>query len=181
MTDKLTKPTNPKPHKPARRGPIKFTAKAQAQFIKAFAAGASQRHAAAYAGVSEDTVQLYRKRDSAFSAALERAREAKAAKLLLFIEKHAGEDWRAAAAQLRIMFRQQYSDRIPLVDELPPPRPPDDHSADAAKLIASNRELVARFDDFIAAITASRRRSVAGAEASDSASRRSGGPGGSNQ
>ena len=75
--------------------------------------GATYELACAYAGLSADTFQRWRKADAAFAAQIKEAEGAAAVGWLLKIEKAANDgEWQAAAWKLERRYPEQYGRRV---------------------------------------------------------------------
>lgn len=92
-----------------RRGrPQKYTEDRVALIVQAIEAGATFALAAAYGGISEDTLSRWRKKYADFAERLARAESKGAVVNLSRIQQAATGDWRAAAWILEHRFPEHY-------------------------------------------------------------------------
>ena len=89
--------------------PTKYTPETVKAILDAIRVGATFRIACAYAGISEDTFALWRKRYSDFADAVKESEGKAAVGWLAKIEKEANEGaWQAAAWKLERRYPQEY-------------------------------------------------------------------------
>lgn len=76
--------------------------------LTALSMGASEQHAAFFAGISEDTFQRWEDKYADFAEKVKRAKGRRAVKWLAKIEQAADNDWRAAHAKLMMCEKDTY-------------------------------------------------------------------------
>lgn len=93
--------------------PTKLTPEITKKFVDAIRVGATQRIAALYAGVTDDTIINWRTRHPEFAEAIREAEGAGAVQSLAKIEQAASAgDWRAAAWKMERRFPQEYGKTV---------------------------------------------------------------------
>jgi hypothetical protein len=97
-------------------GQTKRTPEVDARIAQAIRLGGSYRDAAAYAGISEDTLARWRKRFADFAALLARAEAEAKVHWLARIEQAGAQDWRALAWKLERRYPAEWGrvDRLEL-------------------------------------------------------------------
>lgn len=139
----------------------KWNAHTEEKVLQAIALGATYRHAASFAGISEDTLKRRRDSDASFAERLTRTRDEQAVLYLSAIDKAAvNGEWRAALAKLRLMYPREYSERLLLAGDADAPLHTIDDTDVAAKAIRDDPGLSARFADLMADVAARRERTV---------------------
>lgn len=88
--------------------PTKRTPERERAVIDAIARGATRRLAAAWAALSEDTLQRWQRDDAAFAARVAEAESEHALRLVAMIEQQAPRDWKAASFLLERRHRQDF-------------------------------------------------------------------------
>lgn len=99
----------------AANGPrgLKYNADSSQKIIEAIELGAARTHAAAYGGITLDTLNNWEKKYPAFAASMLVAKGVAAVGKLRKITKAADEgDWRAAAWTLEHAFADEYNRQI---------------------------------------------------------------------
>lgn len=95
-----------------RRGQTKVTPKMEEAMLLAIGAGTPYRHAAAIAGISEDTFDRHRKRNADFADAIKKAEGNAVASKLARIGQAATEHWQAAAWWLERKYPQEFGKTV---------------------------------------------------------------------
>jgi transposase len=90
----------------------KYTEERAQRIIQAVEVGATYRLAAAYAGITDDTLTNWRKRYSDFSERLVAAEGRAGIRWLSRIEEAAKDDWRAAAWKLERRHPEEYGKSV---------------------------------------------------------------------
>lgn len=88
--------------------PSKYTPERSARVLQAIRGGSTNRDAAAYGGVDEDTLIRWRKRYAEFADAFTRAESECAVSMTAHLVKAAALDWRAALAWLERRRRDEW-------------------------------------------------------------------------
>lgn len=91
---------------------LKYTEERGRQIAKAIRMGATYELAAAYAGVSADSLTRWRDKIPAFAEELTLAEGAAAIGWLVKIETAAAKDWRAAAWKLERRYPEAYGRQV---------------------------------------------------------------------
>jgi hypothetical protein len=91
--------------------PTKRTPEREQRLLEAIRAGNTLRASSAYAGVSEDTLAIWRQRYSDFSESLTRAIAESEVVLVAIVRKAASEDWKAASWLLERRFHESWGKR----------------------------------------------------------------------
>jgi hypothetical protein len=86
----------------------KYSPEVVSDIVTALSMGATEQHAAFYAGISEDTFQRWEDKYADFADRVKRAKGQRAVKWLAKIEQAANTDWRAALAKLQACERDSY-------------------------------------------------------------------------
>jgi transposase len=91
----------------------KYTPQTVAKIVQAIELGATYALAAGYAGITFETLNVWRKTKSGFSEALQEAEGKAAITWLAKIEREASNgDWRAAAWKLERRYPQDYGKTV---------------------------------------------------------------------
>lgn len=92
--------------------PTKMTAANRAILLRNLGTGLALHQAAATAGMSEETLRVWRRDDPEFSAEVDAAMAEAEARKVLYIEKQAATSWKAAAWLLSKANPARYGDRV---------------------------------------------------------------------
>lgn len=92
--------------------PSKYTQSTVIKILEAVAGGSTYRLAAGAAGITYDTLNVWRKDKPDFSEALEEAEGIGAAFMLDMIKAHGHDDWRALAFVLERRYPNEYGKQI---------------------------------------------------------------------
>ena len=110
-------------------GKNKATPKTIQIILEAIRGGASQRDASALAGISEDTLSLWKKQDSDFSEQMRQKEIQFKMDHIKIIEKAAQKTWQAAAWLLERKYPNEYTNRV-RIEQPEPPRTGYEHLTD---------------------------------------------------
>jgi transposase-like protein len=94
------------------KGQTKFTPERERAILTAIEVGAPYRHAAWYAGVSEDTLARWRKRYAAFADAIKEAEAKALVGRLARIRRAEDEHWQAAAWWAERKYPQEFGKTV---------------------------------------------------------------------
>lgn len=94
---------------PILEGKTKATQKTIDIILNSMAEGLTQRDSAILAGISEDTLSLWKGQDSDFSEQIRQKQIEYKRKLLKTIEKASEKDWKACSWLLERKFSEEYS------------------------------------------------------------------------
>jgi hypothetical protein len=94
----------------AKQNKYKKTPNTLRIIYEAIADGLTQRDAAVLAGISEDTLSLWKSDDSEFSEQIRKKEIEHKRKLLGIIERAAERSWQAAAWRLERKYKEEFSD-----------------------------------------------------------------------
>lgn len=96
----------------ARGRKSSYSEQAVSDILTALSMGASEQHAAFFAGISEDTFQRWEDKYADFAEKVKRAKGRRAVKWLAKIEQAADGDWRAAHAKLMMCEKETYGKTV---------------------------------------------------------------------
>jgi transposase len=91
--------------------PTKRTPEREKRLLQAIRAGNTRRAAAAYAGISDDSLERWAKRCADFADALTRAEAESEVALVAIVRQAASQDWRAAMAILERRWPDSWGKR----------------------------------------------------------------------
>jgi hypothetical protein len=91
--------------------PTKRTPEREQRLLDAVRAGNTRRASAAYAGVSEDSLERWQQRYAGFADALTRAEAEAEVRNVAIVQQAARDDWRAAAWWLERRRPEEYARR----------------------------------------------------------------------
>lgn len=94
------------------KGQTKYTPERHVAIINAIEQGVPYRHAAAIAGISEDTMQRWRERFAAFAEAIKAAEGRAVAGRLARIRQAEPDHWQAAAWWLERKYPQEFGKTV---------------------------------------------------------------------